>query len=107
MTPETVAGTLMTEYLNGLTMTGPFRYPGRAGSVVRVWLPNGYGISLGSGYYTEDEYPEVVPARARDLDNDLWDYAWSAHPDFRYSPYADRECTPQRAYEILSHLKNL
>jgi hypothetical protein len=51
-----------------------------------------------------DEYPEVVAIRARDIDNDLWDYAPHACPSL---PAEERGCTPQRAYEILSHLKTL
>jgi hypothetical protein len=104
MEPIQVAGALMTQYMNGLSMTGPFAYPGREGSAVRVWLPNGYGISLGNGYCAMDEYPEVVAIRARDIDNDLWDYAPHACPSL---PAEERGCTPQRAYEILSHLKTL
>lgn len=114
MEPIQVAGALMMQYMNGLSMTGPFKYPGRAGSAVRVWLPNGYGISLGSGYYTQDSFPEVAPIRALDswdgksaIGDDQWDYAWGDHPDFRDIMDSERCCYPQRAYEILSRLKEL
>ena len=106
MTPEQVAGHVMlTDLHNDLVMVGPFVNGDK--SAVQVFLKNGYGISLATSRYG-DEFPIVAPVWEDDTDKFGYRFAWIKHPDFAgmSTPDSERDCTPERAYEILAYFKS-
>lgn len=110
MKPGKVAGYVMISALhNDLTMYGPY---GRDGSeAVRLFLKNGYGLSLTNGWYETDDYPEaaVIKAESREhMERDDYTYpAVSYSGEMAEIRDGERGCDVNRAIEILTHLKGL
>lgn len=108
MTPEQVAGHVMlTDLHNDLHVIGPFILGDGERTAVRIYLDNGYGVSLATDIYGEGYFPSVAPIKKITESGEEFRFAFEVHPDFSTTLDSETDCTSDRVHEILSQLKNL